>query len=143
MLKQLRQEKNFKSELKETKGIEDFLFQYRKSILYFDIDLQNKGGAMLRDLELAFIKVHILYHADKEAVFGVGLMEELACHGYEIGPGTLYPILAKMTEGGFLTCESRTVAHKQRKYYRITPEGKELLNRMRGKIEELYQEVVR
>ena len=98
---------------------------------------------MIRDLELAFIKIHILYHADKEAVFGVGLMEELASHGYEISPGTLYPTLAKMEAGGFLTCETRTVDHKQRKYYHITPEGRDLLDRMREKIEELYQEVIR
>jgi DNA-binding PadR family transcriptional regulator len=97
---------------------------------------------MIRDLELAFIKIHILYHADKEAVFGVGLMEELAGHGYEVSPGTLYPTLSKMEAGGFLICETRIVAHKQRKYYRITPEGRKLLNRMRGKIKELYQEVI-
>ena len=75
---------------------------------------------MIRDLELAFVKLHILYHADKEEVFGVGLMGELARHGYEVSPGTLYPTLAKLERGGFLTCEARTIDHKQRKYYRIT-----------------------
>jgi len=49
------------------------------------------GGGMIQDLELAFIKIHILYHAGKEEVFGVGLMVELSRHGYEVGPGTLYP----------------------------------------------------
>lgn len=98
---------------------------------------------MIRDLELAFIKLHILYHAGKEEVFGVGLMEELAQHGYEVGPGTLYPTLGKLEKGGFLTCEARTVDHKQRKYYRITPAGMALLNEMKQKIEELYEEVVK
>lgn len=98
---------------------------------------------MIRDLELAFIKIHILYHAEQEEVFGVGLMDELARHGYEIGPGTLYPTLAKLEEAGYLRCEARTVDHKQRKYYRITPEGMVLLERMRNKIEELYQEVIK
>jgi len=56
---------------------------------------------MIRDLELAFIKLHILYHAGKEELFGVGLMEELARHGYEIGPGTLYPTLNKLERAGF------------------------------------------
>lgn len=97
---------------------------------------------MIRDLELAFIRIHILYHADKAEIFGIGLIEELARHGYTIGPGTLYPALAKMELEGFLTCEARTVNHKQRKYYRITPEGKSLLNEMKHKIEELYNEVV-
>lgn len=98
---------------------------------------------MIRELELGFIKLHILYHAGKEEVFGVGLMEELARHGYEIGPGTLYPTLNKLEKGGFLTCEARTVNHKQRKYYRITPSGMSLLNQMKQKIEELYAEVVK
>jgi len=69
---------------------------------------------MIRDLELGFIKLHILYHARQEEVFGVGLMEELARHGYEIGPGTLYPTLNKLEKGGFLSCKARTVDHKQR-----------------------------
>jgi PadR family transcriptional regulator, regulatory protein PadR len=98
---------------------------------------------MIRDLELGFIKLHILYHAGKEEVFGVGLMEELARHGYGIGPGTLYPTLNKLEKSGFLTCEARTVDHKQRKYYRITPAGMSLLNQMKQKIEELYEEVVK
>jgi DNA-binding PadR family transcriptional regulator len=34
------------------------------------------------------------------------------------------------------------VDHKQRKYYRLTPEGRELLEKMRDKIKELYLEVV-
>lgn len=98
---------------------------------------------MIRDLELAFVKLHILYHADKEEMFGVGLMEELARHGYTIGPGTIYPTLAKLEKGGFLTCEARTVNHKQRKYYRITPAGRALLDEMKIKIEELHGEVVK
>ncbi|MCU0600799.1 MAG: PadR family transcriptional regulator [Desulfobacterales bacterium] len=98
---------------------------------------------MIRDLELAFIKIHILYHADKEAVFGVGLMEELARHGYAVSPGTLYPTLSKMEAGGLLTCETQIVDHKQRKYYRVTPEGRQLLNAMREKIKELYKEVIK
>ena len=97
---------------------------------------------MIRNFELAFIKLHILYHADNEEIFGVGLMEELGRHGYTIGPGTLYPTLAKMEKGGLLTCETRTVNRKQRKYYRITPEGESVLNEMKHKIKELYKEVV-
>jgi PadR family transcriptional regulator PadR len=100
------------------------------------------GGGMIQDLELAFIKIHILYHAGKEEVFGVGLMVELSRHGYEVGPGTLYPTLAKMEKGGFLVCNACTVDGKQRKYYRITPKVRSLLKKMKKKIEELYQEVI-
>ena len=97
---------------------------------------------MIRDLELAFIRIHILYHSDREEVFGIGLMEELARHGYRIGPGTLYPTLAKMERSGMLSIDSRTVGGKLRKYYRITPAGRSLLSAMKRKIEELHGEVV-
>lgn len=97
---------------------------------------------MLRDIELAFIRLHILHHASEEEVFGIGLMEELARHGYTIGPGTLYPALAKMEREGLLCSETRIVSHKQRKYYRITSDGKAVLDSMKGKIVELYEEVV-
>lgn len=98
---------------------------------------------MLRDIELAFIKLHILHHAAEEEVFGIGLIEELAEHGYDLSPGTLYPTLAKMEEMGWLTCEARTVEGKQRKYYRISPEGEKTLTEMKRKIEELYDEIIK
>ena len=98
---------------------------------------------VLRDIHLAFIKMHILYHASEEEVFGIGLIGELGRHGYKLSPGTLYPTLAKMQEAGLLTCECRTVQHKQRKYYKITRSGTALLNDVRVKLKELYDEVVK
>ncbi len=97
---------------------------------------------MIREIDLAFIKIHILYHAGQEAVYGVGLIAELGRHGYRLGPGTLYPTLAKMEKRGLLTCERRIVEHKQRKYYRITPAGQTLLEAARNKIEQLSEEVL-
>ncbi len=64
---------------------------------------------MLREIYLAFIKVHILYHAAEEEVYGLGLIEELGRHGYKLGPGTLYPTFAKMERLELLRCERRIV----------------------------------
>ena len=96
----------------------------------------------MREIDLAFTKLHILYHAAKEEVYGVGLIEELARHGYKLSAGTLYPTLAKMVKMGLLRFETRTVNHKQRKYYRITPAGLRELERVKAKIKELYEEVI-
>ena len=85
---------------------------------------------MIREVDLAFVKIHILYHAAKEEVYGVGLIEELARHGYRLSPGTIYPTLAKMVRLGLLAYECRTVDHKQRKYYRITEKGQDTLKEM-------------
>jgi DNA-binding PadR family transcriptional regulator len=97
---------------------------------------------MLREIDLAFIKLHILYHAANEKVYGLGLIEELARHGYKLSAGTLYPTLAKMQKNGLLSSTTKIVNHKQRKYYRITSTGLKQLNRMKAKVEELHKEVV-
>ncbi len=97
---------------------------------------------MMREIDLAFIKLHILYHAATDEVYGVGLMEELGRHGYRLSFGTLYPTLAKMVRMGLLSFETRIVNHKQRKYYRITPVGLKELEKVRAKIKELYEEVI-
>ena len=47
---------------------------------------------IFRDIFLAFVRVHLLHHAAEGPIYGVEMIEELARHGYELSPGTLYPI---------------------------------------------------
>ncbi|WP_205679074.1 PadR family transcriptional regulator [Aquisphaera insulae] len=89
-----------------------------------------------------FVRLHILYHATKEDIFGVEMMEELARHGYEVGPGTLYPMLQKLEEAGYLTSHAEVVGGKTRKYYRATREGAAALEATRAKLRELVKEVL-
>jgi DNA-binding PadR family transcriptional regulator len=96
----------------------------------------------LRPLYLGFIRLHVLYHAGKEPICGVELMEELRHHGYAIGPGTLYPMLHQMQESGLLTSSDAVVAGKQRKNLRSTAAGKALLKQARAKLKELAAEVI-
>ena len=96
----------------------------------------------MRDFDLAFIRLHILHHASEEEVYGVGLVEELARHGYHLSFGTLYPLLAKMVRMRLVSIEARAVNGKQRKYYRITPAGLKELNKEKAKIVELYEELI-
>lgn len=97
---------------------------------------------MLRDFFLGFIKIHILHHAAHAPVFGLALIRELARHGYEVSPGTVYPILHELERAGYLGREDRVVKGKVRKYYRITPLGRQALEEVRVKIAELVTEVL-
>ncbi len=97
---------------------------------------------MIRDFFLGFIKIHILHHAALEPIYGVALIEELGRHGYEVGPGTLYPILHGLEAEGLLKREDRIVAGHRRKYYTATEEGLEALAEAREKIRELVEEVL-
>jgi DNA-binding PadR family transcriptional regulator len=97
---------------------------------------------VLREFFLGFVKIHILHHAAQEPVFGLALIRELARHGYELSPGTLYPVLHELERAGYVQREDRVVAGKVRKYYRATPLGLQALDDARAKIEELVVEVL-
>ena len=95
-----------------------------------------------RDLLLGFIRVHILHHAAREGVFGLGLIEELARHGYRLSPGTIYPLLHGMKAAGLLHTERRQVGGRLRHYYRATEEGLRALADARDRLRELVAEVL-
>jgi DNA-binding PadR family transcriptional regulator len=97
---------------------------------------------VLRHLYLGFIRLHVLYHADKESICGVELMEELRHHGYEVGPGTMYPMLNQMQVAGILTSTEEVVGGKRRKNFRATAVGRKLLKEARAKLRELVSEVL-
>lgn len=97
---------------------------------------------MLRDFFLGFIKIHILHHAAQEPIYGLALIEELRRHGYDLSPGTLYPILHSLEAAGYLARRDRVVGGKVRKYYTITGDGQAALAEARSKIAELVDEVI-
>jgi DNA-binding PadR family transcriptional regulator len=97
---------------------------------------------IFRDIFLAFIRVHLLHHAAEGPIYGLEMLQELARHGYEVSPGTLYPIFHSLEAQGLLTSEQETVAGKIRKYYRITDRGREALAEVRARIRELVGEVL-
>lgn len=97
---------------------------------------------MFRDFFLGFVRIHILHHAAEEAIYGLAMIEELERHGYEISPGTLYPILHSMEQKGYLAREERVVEGHVRKYYTATAAGRRALEEVRGKMAELVGEVL-
>lgn len=96
----------------------------------------------VRDILLAFVRVHILHHAVSERVYGAGMAEELGRHGYQLSPGTLYPMLHRLEGDGLLVSETEAVAGKTRKYYVATPLGREALDALRPRLAELVGEAL-
>jgi DNA-binding PadR family transcriptional regulator len=96
---------------------------------------------ILRKFFLGFIQIHILHHAKKEPFYGSWMMEELREHGYDMSPGTLYPLLHNMESSGLLVKEEKIVEGKVRKYYGITELGEDVLNEAKQKAYELFKEM--
>ena len=97
---------------------------------------------MDRDLYSGLIRLHILHHAAREAIYGLGIIEELARHGYRLSPGTLYPLLHGLERKGYLRSKEVREGRRSRREYRATPAGQEALFEARAKVRELFGELV-
>ncbi len=95
---------------------------------------------VIKRIFMGFMSIHILYHAEKDPIYGTWMIEELAHHGYKVSAGTLYPLLHELHDEGLLTLEERNVGGKIRKYYGITEDGKRVLREARKKLKEFTQE---
>ena len=96
-----------------------------------------------REILLGFWKVHILHHAAEMPVHGQWILAELRRHGYDISPGTLYPLLERMKKLGWLRCKvDPNGGRRARKDYRLSAEGHKVLELIREQLRELYNEVV-
>lgn len=75
---------------------------------------------------------------------GQWVLRELRRHGYEVSPGTLYPLLARMEARGWLRCKvDPDGGPRARKEYSLTAKGRKVLALLREQVEELHREVVR
>lgn len=98
--------------------------------------------SLQRETLLSFWKVHILNHAEEGEVVGNWMLQELRRHGYDISPGTLYPIPHRMEDIGWLTSEADPSAgSRAKRAYRLTALGKKILEKVRVQLRELTTEV--
>ena len=95
-----------------------------------------------RDLYSGLIRLHILHHAVEEPIFGLGMVEELARHGYRISPGTLYPLLHGLEQKGYLRSTEHRNGKSLRKVYRATARGRKALEAAKLKVRELFGELI-
>jgi PadR family transcriptional regulator, regulatory protein PadR len=96
-----------------------------------------------RDLYAGLIRLHVLHHAAADGeIFGLAIIRELRHHGYETSPGTIYPILHGLERRKYLRSSHRQVQGHRRRVYRITPTGRQALADLRGKVRELFTELI-
>jgi PadR family transcriptional regulator, regulatory protein PadR len=95
-----------------------------------------------KEILLGFWKIHILHHAAGGPVIGQWMLNELRRHGYDISPGTLYPILKRMENHGWLRSEAEPGrGSKAPRSYYLTDMGREVLVQVKTQLAELYREL--
>ncbi len=101
----------------------------------------GRKGASHNQLYSGLIRLHILHHAAREPIFGTGIMEELARHGYRLSAGTLYPLLHGLETRGYLRSRHERQGRSARRLYRATPAGRRALAEAKEKVRELFGEL--
>jgi PadR family transcriptional regulator PadR len=94
-----------------------------------------------REFYSSLIRLHILHHAVREPIFGLGIIEELARHGYKLSTGTLYPMLHDLERKGYLSSVEERSGRQSRRLYRATELGKATLEDAKQKVQELFGEL--
>jgi PadR family transcriptional regulator, regulatory protein PadR len=104
--------------------------------------LEQSDAAADRDLYSGLIRLHVLHHAVEGPIFGLGMIEELARHGYRISPGSLYPLLQSLEKKGYLRSAETRDGKSLRRVYRATPLGRRALAASKNKVRELFHELI-
>ena len=98
----------------------------------------NTKSAVEREILRPLWKVHILHHADEAPIQAHWMLEELREHGYKVSPGTLYPMLTRLTRLGWLKTQPDKSGSIR---YRLTPTGRRVLVEVQARLRELQHEV--
>lgn len=88
--------------------------QYRYSRYCFSFNnIEDKlGRSNLRKFCRRFIQIHIAYAKKEPSFMVLYLQKSQEAYGYDMSPGTLYPILHSMENKGLLTKVDRNVDGK-------------------------------
>ncbi len=111
------------------------------TLSYSDNGIRRLRSMQDKYLCAGLIRLHVLHHAAKEPIYGLGMIEELERHGYKISPGTLYPVLHGLEEKGYLTSTEERCGSPARRVYRATSAGRRALVAAKQKVRELFGEL--
>lgn len=96
----------------------------------------------MKELFRGVVFLHILHHATEGPIHGAWMSTELATHGYDISPGTLYPTLHRMENNGLLVSAKTTVDSRVLRTYTATDAGREALRDGQRAVRELASELL-
>ncbi|MDP1979090.1 PadR family transcriptional regulator [Undibacterium sp.] len=66
----------------------------------------------------------------RQAQYGYSLRKALLDHGLDIDEGTLYPLVRRLADQGLLDSEWQQGEGRERRYYTLSQEGVELLEKL-------------
>ena len=75
--------------------------------------------------------------------YGYTLRTELSAQGLDIDEGTLYPLLRRLENQGLLVSEWREEDKRNKRFYRLSPDGKRVLKELLAEWQQINSSVNR
>ena len=91
---------------------------------------------VILELRRGVIVLAVLSQLDQEQ-YGYSLLKLLSEQGLEVDQGTLYALLRRLETQGLLLSNWRLEEARPRRYYMISPEGRQLLPRLKHEWESI------
>jgi len=88
------------------------------------------------------VKLVVLHQAGLAPLYGGRFSKYLRQRGYDISPGSLYPMLHGLEKVDFLRSRIRIFKGRVRKYYELTPQGRACLETLRQELGSIVREVI-
>ena len=85
---------------------------------------------IINELRRGIIVLAVLSQLNEEQ-YGYSLLKKLSDQDLEIDQGTLYPLLRRLESQGLLKSSWNVEGSRPRRYYVISPEGQELLPKLK------------
>lgn len=101
-------------------------------------DNDEQISQIRQELRRGIVVLAVLSQMDT-ARYGYSLIQQLAEKGLDIEEGTLYPLLRRLEKQGLLESEWEVGEARPRKYYRISPAGREVLDALSAEWSEMVE----
>jgi len=88
------------------------------------------------------LKLYVLHQIEKCPSYGGKLKKHLHDLGYEISPGSLYPLLHELEKAAYLKSRVKIFKGRTRKYYEITDPGRVCLGEMREEMSAILEDLL-
>jgi PadR family transcriptional regulator PadR len=75
--------------------------------------------------------------------YGYTLRKDLVTLGIEIDEGTLYPLLRRLESQGLLESEWREENNRQKRFYKLSREGRAILKQLLAELEKINASLTR
>ncbi|HEY5037232.1 MAG TPA: helix-turn-helix transcriptional regulator [Chthoniobacterales bacterium] len=104
-----------------------------KSDLFNNLRLELRRGLLI---------VAVLAQLRREH-YGYTLRKDLSALGMEIDEGTLYPLLRRLESQGLLESEWREENSRQKRFYKLSREGRAILKQLLAELEQINSSLTR